>query len=220
MFSSEAGDENFLRNAGSRRLPDALSHPVIRTLDFLQKFPDSYLEVGCSSGYLVEHMRRRGCGRSLGLDLSPKAISQASTDFPGSHFFAGTLSDFCSNGSTNLFEVVHLGFYLFVMDPGEWIAEIMRALSLVEEGGILVIHDFYLPAGARSLPYSHDPNVTSSKGPFFGQLDMAIPGILQEFRLVRAAQAITAGGKQPEGLDFEAVFIYRKMRMSNQFVAT
>lgn len=193
---------------------------MIRALDFLQIFPDSYLEVGCSSGYLVEHIRRRGCDHSEGLDISPRAVEHASAEFPQSFFFAGTLSEFCSSNSTGSYEVVHLGFYLFVLDPGSWIEEIMLALSLVKEDGILIIHDFYSQSGARSLRYLHDRSVTASKAPFFGQLDMAIPGILQEFRLVQAAHTITGAGKQSDHGDFEGVFVYRKMQIRNQFVVT
>lgn len=189
-------------------------------MDFLQRFPNSYLEVGCSSGYLVEHIRRRGCGRSVGLDVSPNAIRHATAEFSESYFFAGSLRDFCSSDSNDLFEVVHLGFYMFLLDPGDWIPEIMLALSLVEENGILVIHDFYRPEGAGSFPYGHDQSVDSSKAPFFGRLDMALPGLVQEFRFIRAAEPITGGGEQTDYGDFEGVFIYRKMRIEDQFVTT
>lgn len=220
MFSPDAGNQDFLRNLEARGLRDAPSHQVIRALDFLGQFPNSYLEVGCSSGYLVEHIRRRGCGRAVGIDVSPSAIEHASAKFPESSFCAGTLRDFSSNDSTDSFEVVHLGFYMFVLDPGDWIGEIMLALSLVAENGLLVIHDFYRPGGARSSPYRHDHRVSSSKAPFFGQLDMAIPGILQEFRIVERTQYVAVGQKQPDDADFSGVFIYRKMRMSSQFAAT
>lgn len=223
LFSPDAGDQNFSRNLAKRTLSDAPSHPVVRALDLLQEFPDSYLEVGCSSGYLVEHLRRRGCIHSVGLDVSPSAIKHATAEYPESFFFAGNLSEFCSrdtNDSSDSFEVVHLGFYMFVLDPSHWLGEIMLALSLVKDGGILVIHDFYLPGGARSLRYRHDDRVTSSKAPFFAQLDFAIPGIVQEFRLVRAAQVISNQDSQPHYADFEGVFIYRKMRIEDQFLAT
>ena len=81
-FGQEAANRNFNRCLVNRGKIATNKHSIIKTLEFLDLDIESVLEVGCSTGYVLEAIRQGGTLRAYGLDLSTEAILYGKENFP------------------------------------------------------------------------------------------------------------------------------------------
>jgi SAM-dependent methyltransferase len=107
-----------IRNHATYEL-DALMHPYVEG--------GSLLEVGCGSGMYLDLMRALGWKRVVGIDISRRAIEQASTELK-LEAYCGELKDVCLDEES--FDAVSLSHTLeHVSDPVGFLRETYRVMK-------------------------------------------------------------------------------------------
>jgi 2-polyprenyl-3-methyl-5-hydroxy-6-metoxy-1,4-benzoquinol methylase len=121
-------NEKNIRNGNKKiRKLKRILRPVLR------KAPgNSFLDVGCNTGFGVEAARRLGF-RASGIDLSGEAIEIAQRLYPENSFFTGTAQEFASRGEK--FDAV---LCREVIEHMPEVHSFMSALSsMIKIGGVL-----------------------------------------------------------------------------------
>lgn len=119
----------------------------------------SVLEVGCADGRKLAVLAQLVPGRFVGLDPSAEAILEGQTRWP-------TL-DLCVGSADSLpfeeqFDVVILGFFLYLCDRSLLPRVIAEADRVLADGGTLAVIDFDPPYPTRR-PYRHCEGLWSFK---------------------------------------------------------
>lgn len=215
-FDSSAGDNNFERNLSKRASVADERHPVIRAWRFLGLNVGSVLEVGCSSGFLLEAIRREGARSAYGVDVSDKAISYAKENFPDCNFLSSDFGDMQKGFGDRRYDCVILGFYLFVVSPSDWLGHVYKALSLVADNGYIIVTDFSSPFINTRQDYEHQSGVFSCKSSLFRSLEV-LPHLVKVFDWQEQVGLfeVSRGNSVPE---FHSVTVYKVYSLSEAFV--
>lgn len=113
----------------------------------------SVIEVGCSNGYRLNHLRKllpRG-SQFLGIDVSQEAINDGHSRFEGIKFARGTLSCLPVQGQ---FDLVIVNFVLHWIDRSVLAQSIAEVDRVTRDGGLLMVGDF-LPDVPQRRRYHH-----------------------------------------------------------------
>lgn len=161
FFEDGEANEYFNRNKNQFELSQV--GKVIELLsDWLNPFKNdisSILEIGCGSGDRLNQIANNLSANGYGVEPSTEAVSYIENKFPTLKVKLGFGDDIPFNQK---FDLVHLGFFLYLVDRELYLRCISEADRLIKPGGFLSIIDFDTP-----LPYSntyhHETKVHSHK---------------------------------------------------------
>ncbi len=161
-FSKGEADNWFQRNI--KTLCSGEDDKVSELLrDWLEPFGENIetiVEVGCGSAHRLSHLSNQLNARGYGVEPSNKAVEYASNTFPDLTIKAGYGDDVPFEDK--YFDLVHLGFFLYLVDRDKYLKCISEADRLLKFGGFLSIIDFETPY-PYSNEYSHQKGVFSHK---------------------------------------------------------
>jgi len=140
-FVNYEADNYFLRNKDVEYV--AQNDVVLKVLQEYGTHPKNVLEVGCSTGYRL-HAISTLCGgaKATGIEPSAEAIKQGHADYPEINFIKGTADDM-STLKSGSFDLVVIGFVLYVVDREILFKAVSETDRLLADGGVLMIIDFF-----------------------------------------------------------------------------
>jgi ubiquinone/menaquinone biosynthesis C-methylase UbiE len=151
-FLKYEADSYFLRNKHVKYFPE--DDVVIKVLREYDCRPKEVLEIGCSTGYrlhaissLFKH------SRTTGVEPSLEAISHGRSLYSEVEFINGTADDL-STLKSGSFDLVIIGFVLYVVDREVLLKVISETDRVLADGGTLMIIDFFSEKPARNN-YQH-----------------------------------------------------------------
>ena len=161
LFKEGEANQWFRRNKENLEARAVDPHTSL-LIDWLKPFKDEIsdvLEIGCGSGqslnYIVESISAKG----YGVEPSVEAVEYINGNFPKIQALVGFGDEV---PLFQKFDLVHLGFFLYLVDREKYLRCISEADRLVKFGGFLSILDFETPF-PYSNPYAHKSGVFSHK---------------------------------------------------------
>lgn len=151
-FLSYEGNNYFNRNKEVEYVAE--NDITIKVLQEYQAHPKNVLEIGCSYGYRLHAIS--GIfknSRVTGIEPSSEAIHRGRALYPGVNFIEGTADDM-SSLATASFDLVIIGFVLYVVDREILFKVISETDRVMVDGGIIMIIDFFSEKPVRN-PYQH-----------------------------------------------------------------
>jgi Methylase involved in ubiquinone/menaquinone biosynthesis len=152
-FLEYEGDNWFRRNQEALR-----SNPeddvALRVMKEYSVSPRNVFEIGCSTGYRLDAIASAFENVQVtGLEPSGEAIRYGKEHYPRVHFIKGTADDMVELPSQS-FDVVIIGFVLYVIDRELLLKVIAETDRLLSDGGLLMIIDFFSEKPIRNS-YDH-----------------------------------------------------------------
>ena len=204
-FSQHDADNNFDRNFYQRAECALDQHPTIEAIRWVieQANPKisagAILEVGCSTGWVLGRLAQITPHCSLlGIDISPKAIKYAKEKYKHCEFQCSSLADLAKSKNKK-FDLIILGFYLFLIPPEEWEREISSALAIIQPNGILCIYDFYSESTNYNI-YKHNENLRAWKGPHLHNLESQLHDLRKIYTKLNGFIINSNGFAEAEGV--------------------
>ncbi len=161
FFLDSEANEWFRRN--QKELAPIDTDKMIKTLtDWLYPFKSELsdiLEIGCGSGHRLNQLAQILAANGYGVEPSSEAVDYINNTFPSIKAKVGVGDDV---PYTSQFDLVHLGFFLYLVDRRFYLRCISEADRLAKPGGFLSIIDFETPF-PYSNAYSHQNGVFSHK---------------------------------------------------------
>ena len=161
VFQNGEADQWFRRN--KEALETSTSDPDMDLLaDWMLPFKtriSSVMEVGCGTGHKLDRLSRALDAKGCGIEPSAEAVAHISDAFPDLDVKQAFADDI---PFSEQFDLVHLGFFLYLVDREAYFSCLKEADRLVKPGGFLSIIDFDPPA-PYSNAYSHQPGAFSHK---------------------------------------------------------
>ena len=164
FFERGEADEWFKRNikALEERKGTSNDMPINLLIDWLKPFANDIsdvLEIGCGSGHRLNQITNSISAKGYGVEPSNEAVKYIHRTFPKIEATVGFGDDV---PFFQKFDLVHLGFFLYLVDRENYLRCISEADRLVKFGGFLSIIDFETPF-PYSNSYSHQSGVFSHK---------------------------------------------------------
>lgn len=158
-FMLGEGDRYYTRNMHKSREPD----PVFEAIKNLKPKPNTVLEIGCSDGWRLRHIRQELGSVCYGIDPSKDAITDApdSIERYGIKCWRGTAENLSIVKDQSIDMVIY-AFCLYLVDREDLFRVTLEGDRVLRNGGSLVIHDFH-SARAYSRVYEHAPDLRSYK---------------------------------------------------------
>ncbi len=167
----------------------------------------SLLEIGCGTGARVNYLKdKHGLGRCVGIEPSKKAVETAKKSFNNAEFYIGTADDLSEIKGN--FDIVIFGFCLYLCDRKDLFKIANEADSILKEGGVLVIYDFYTPIPFKNN-YHNSSNIFSYKQDYSEIFD-AMPWYQVEKKII----SNLTGNYQSFGM-YDETFMVSSIRKLN-----
>ena len=165
FFERGEADEWFKRNI--KALEGKKRHkyneaPINLLTEWLKPFANEILdvlEIGCGSGHRLNQITNSISAKGYGVEPSNEAVKYIQRTFPKIKATVGFGDEI---PFFRKFGLVHLGFFLYLVDRENYLRCISEADRLVKFGGFLSIIDFETPF-PYSNSYSHQSGVFSHK---------------------------------------------------------
>lgn len=151
IFKNGEGDQWYKRNK-SKLVPK--EDYVCRMIENIGVRPQRIVELGCSNGYRLEHLRQKYHAVCYGYDISHEAIETGSKAFSHVHLAQKALHEVPSDET---FDLVICNFVLSWVDRNHLAQSMVTIDALVRGGGTLVLGDF-CPDYQQKRKYHHLPN--------------------------------------------------------------
>lgn len=132
--------------------------PVQRAVKMLPT-PESILEIGCANGGRLDALRRQTGAECSGIDPAASVIGSGSQAYPGIKLCQGTADRLPYR---RVFDIVIFGFCLYLLDRSDLFPAIAEADRVLQDGGHLLIYDFW-PEFPCRRPYAHHAGLVSYK---------------------------------------------------------
>ena len=151
-------NDNHLRNRAHRIDVAKDKHPVINFLKKYKKkcYKKSFLEIGCSTGFVLEKIRKEYKSDCYGVDSSLKAINEGRKIFRKIHLKNAFSDNFFFKRK---FDFIILGFFLFLVPPRNIFYIFSNIMSHLKDGGYIVVYDFYNNGKFKKKKYKHSNKV-------------------------------------------------------------
>jgi ubiquinone/menaquinone biosynthesis C-methylase UbiE len=150
-FLHYEADNYFNRNRGVSYVPE--KDVVINLLKEYNYAPQRVLEIGCNTGYRLEAIRDQFGSFVAGIEPSQEAIDKGKQQYPEVPFVRGTADDL-STFSNATFDLIVIGFVLYVVDREMLLKSIAETDRVLKDGGSLMIIDFFTERPVRNA-YQH-----------------------------------------------------------------
>jgi ubiquinone/menaquinone biosynthesis C-methylase UbiE len=151
-FVAYEADNWYLRNKDTRYVKEG--DVVMTVLREYSVSPVSVLEVGCSTGYRLHAISSTFPGVQVsGIEPSPAAIIIGKEKYPEVNFVNGTEDDMSAFEEAS-FDLVIVGFVLYVVDRQLLFRAIAETDRVLKDGGVLMIVDFFSERAVRNA-YQH-----------------------------------------------------------------
>lgn len=143
-------------------------HPSDPVIDMLlahnlvadQKF---ILEVGCADGHRLARLRDEHKAKCWGVDLSTAALNYGLQKYGDNDLQLRWRKASNLHGiPAQSMDIVIYGFCLYAVDPQDLFNIVAEGNRVLNDGGHLIIHDFY-PFHTHAKPYHHDPLLKTYK---------------------------------------------------------
>jgi SAM-dependent methyltransferase len=161
FFKDGEANQWFTRNLKTLELKDTAEIITLLT-EWLYPFKaelSDVLEIGCGSGHRLKQISQTLKADGYGVEPSSEAVDYIRKSFPSLKAEVGFGDDVPYK---NKFDLVHLGFFLYLVDREVYLRCVSEADRLVKFGGFLSIIDFDTPF-PFSNEYSHKKGVFSHK---------------------------------------------------------
>ena len=161
FFKSGEANQWFARNLKGLELEDTNEITALLT-EWLYPFKEELsdvLEIGCGSGHRLKQISQTLKVDGYGVEPSSEAVDYIKNSFPSLKVKVGFGDDVPYKKK---FDLVHLGFFLYLVDREVYLRCISEADRLLKSGGFLSIIDFDTPF-PYSNEYSHKKDVFSHK---------------------------------------------------------
>lgn len=150
-FLTYEADNYFLRNKEVKYREE--DDVVIKVLKEYSAQPRQVLEIGCSTGYRLHAISKLYGSKATGIEPSAEAISHGRAAYPEINFVKGTADDMSTLSSAS-FDLVIIGFVLYVVDRDILLKVISETDRVLADGGTLMIIDFFSEKPVRNH-YQH-----------------------------------------------------------------
>lgn len=153
IFAEGEADRWFERNREVLRPVTGETDLPLRLIELYGLRPRSVIEIGAANGYrLASLVTRHGC-RTVGVELSPKAIGDGRLRFPAVEFHQGDARDLPVDEQ---FDLVIVNFVFHWIDRASLLRAAAETDRVVADRGYLIIGDFY-PRNLLRVRYHHLP---------------------------------------------------------------
>lgn len=158
-------NKNHLRNRLKRLKVAPTNHPIITGLLKIKKKPKKILEIGCSTGFILERLRLISKKSSCyGLDTSELAIREGKKIFPKLKLFHG---EFLTNKiNKKKFDLIIFGFFLFMLPSSQVLSLFLKAHESLGANGYIIIYDFKPNKKFTKKNYKHSKFIKVYKWDF------------------------------------------------------
>ncbi len=151
-FLTNEADNYFLRNKDVKYVEE--NDVVLKVLKEYNAQPQHILEIGCSTGYRLHALSTLyRNSKTTGVEPSDEAINKGRSTYPEVNFVKGTADDM-STFKTASFDLVIIGFVLYVVDRDILLKVISEIDRVLADGGTLMIIDFFSEKPVRNH-YEH-----------------------------------------------------------------
>jgi ubiquinone/menaquinone biosynthesis C-methylase UbiE len=151
-FLTYEADKYFLRNKEVKYVSE--EDVAIKVLQEYKFEPTNVLEIGCNTGYRLHAISSLYQGvNTTGVEPSKEAIVLGQQLYPQIEFVRGTADDM-SKFPSAAFDLVIIGFVLYVVDREILFKVISETDRVLANGGVLMIIDFFSEKPIRN-PYTH-----------------------------------------------------------------
>ena len=134
------GDDNHKRNR-KFRIEVNKNHPVVKLILKNKIKPKKILEIGCSTGFVLETIRNFTKAKCYGIDVSKKAIIEGKKNFKKVNLKVGLFENQKTKKSN--FDLIISGFFLFLLPPEKILNLFDKIDKSLKYNGHLIIYDFY-----------------------------------------------------------------------------
>ena len=161
LFDEKDANDWFRRNIEiiESRGPDPIIEILIHWLKPFKSELSNILEIGCGSGHRLDQLSNSLELESFGLEPSSDAIKYIENNFSSLKVKKGFGYDIPYKKP---FDLVHLGFFLYLVDRDLYLRCISEVDRLVRPGKFLSIVDFETPF-PYSNKYDHQEGIYSHK---------------------------------------------------------
>jgi len=161
----EITNKNHLRNRENRINTANENHPVIAFLNKNSKKIKKglVLEIGCSTGFVLEKIRTIFGSKCYGVDASKKAINEGKKIFRNVKLYNNLSENFIIKKK---FDLIIIGFFLFMVPPFRIFDIFSNIQKHLKTNGHIIIYDFYNPNKFKKKKYKHSKFVFSHRYDF------------------------------------------------------
>ncbi len=145
--------KNHIRNRLSRIIIANNNHMVIKAIKKNKLKPKTVLEIGCSTGYVLEKIRLIYKSKCFGIDVSRSAIYEGKKLFNKINLSCGFFEN--SNLVKKKYDLIICGFFLFLLPPNKVLNLFSKVNDCISENGYIMIYDFYNKKFIKKK-YKHD----------------------------------------------------------------
>ena len=160
IFLESEANEWFLRNKKKASEEIYNLDVLISWLEPFKNNINEILEVGSGSGHRLHQLCKSLEANGKGVEPSEEAVKFANNQFSNCNFSKGTSEKLEQDSES--FDLVHLGFFLYLVDRQDYLTSIAEADRVTKTGGFLSIIDFD-PINPYSNSYSHFNGLKSFK---------------------------------------------------------
>jgi ubiquinone/menaquinone biosynthesis C-methylase UbiE len=151
-----ATNANHLRNREGRILKAKINHPVINIFKVKKMRPKKILEIGCSTGFILQTLQEITKAECHGIDISHNAIKEGKKLFKNVNLTHGFFED--NKFKKKDFDLIICGFFLFLLPPEKILNMFNKIDKVLIKNGKLIIYDFY-NKGFKKKKYKHNKHL-------------------------------------------------------------
>lgn len=155
VFLEGEGDAWYARNRMKLVGKDLAKDPVIRVLDLAGVTPRNIIEIGAADGYRLHALYSRFNCPVTAVEPSLDAIREGSRKYPEVKFYQGLATSLPFENEPK-FDLVIMYFVFSWIDRSNLLCSAAEIDRVLEDGGYLVIGDFY-PSFPQRVKYHHLP---------------------------------------------------------------
>ena len=151
----KASLNNHKRNRHARIEPASKKNLVFQMILKNKLKPKTILEIGSSTGYLLESLRTNLNSQCFGIDTSKSAITEGKKLFKNVNLSYGMFEN--SKLKNLKFDLIICGFFLFMLPPSKILNLFSKIDFCLKNGGHIIISDFYNKSNSFKIKnYKHE----------------------------------------------------------------